>query len=148
MAAKKSENIFCDCRPPPHLIKRDRKTKETKKKEEEEEEEEEEEDKEGEEEERKMAAKKSENTARSVDIYCDCTRPSLGPSVRPFKSLSAENRENRWDFLKVSYHTPAVNIMLMPQAPLVGRAGGLSEGQGASAQKGEEREKEKEDDER
>ena len=27
---------------------------------------------------------------------------------------------------------PAVNIMLMRQAPLVGRAGGLSEGQGAS----------------
>ena len=36
--------------------------------------------------------------------------------------------------------------MLMRQAPLVGRAGGLSEGQGASER--EEREKEEEDDER
>ena len=40
----------------------------------------------------------------------------------------------------------AVNIMLIRQAPLVGRAGGLSQGQGAS--EGEERGKEEEDDER
>ena len=45
-----------------------------------------------------------------------------------------------------TYFSPAVNIMLMRQAPLVGRAVGLLEGQGAS--EGEEREKEEEDDER
>ena len=45
----------------------------------------------------------------------------------------------------VSFSLAAVNIMLMRQAPLVGRAGGLSEGQGASEK---EREKEEEDDER
>ena len=40
--------------------------------------------------------------------------------------------------------TAAVSIMHMRQAPLVGRAGGLSEGPGASEV--EEREKEEEDD--
>ena len=68
--------------------------------------------------------------------------------INPFKRkshsyINVRKGEDRVTF----YHSiPAANIIIMRQTPLVGRAGGLSEGQGAS--EGEEREKEEKDDER